>query len=164
MALDAGHSSALCRPPAHHAYAALAGGFCYLNNSALAAEHMLRRTGGLVAVPHIDFHQGSASVDASEYDPLDVLNVTKGGMYTSRRDDRSREPSDDFRTGGWLPLRTPAVDPLDVSQRLRCGESWLANEPGVGAWGSSAPRRTSLRARLPIHAAEAALTRPDTAQ
>ena len=29
---------ALCRPPGHHAYADLAGGFCFLNNSAIAAQ------------------------------------------------------------------------------------------------------------------------------
>ena len=30
------HAYALCRPPGHHAYAARAGGHCYLNNAALA--------------------------------------------------------------------------------------------------------------------------------
>ncbi|MDW8444639.1 MAG: hypothetical protein RML45_10345 [Acetobacteraceae bacterium] len=29
---------ALCRPPGHHAYSRRAGGHCYLNNAALAAE------------------------------------------------------------------------------------------------------------------------------
>ena len=28
---------ALCRPPGHHAYADMAGGFCFFNNSAVAA-------------------------------------------------------------------------------------------------------------------------------
>ena len=32
---------ALCRPPGHHAFADLAGGFCFLNNSAIAAEYSL---------------------------------------------------------------------------------------------------------------------------
>jgi len=38
---------ALCRPPGHHAFAELAGGFCYLNNSAIAAERQFRCGGGL---------------------------------------------------------------------------------------------------------------------
>ena len=28
---------ALCRPPGHHAHSDMAGGFCYLNNAAIAA-------------------------------------------------------------------------------------------------------------------------------
>ena len=31
---------ALCRPPGHHAYRDLAGGFCFLNNSAVAAAQL----------------------------------------------------------------------------------------------------------------------------
>jgi acetoin utilization deacetylase AcuC-like enzyme len=31
---------ALCRPPGHHAFSDMAGGFCYLNNTAIAAQHL----------------------------------------------------------------------------------------------------------------------------
>ena len=31
---------ALCRPPGHHAYVDRANGFCYLNNAAIAAQHL----------------------------------------------------------------------------------------------------------------------------
>ena len=31
---------ALCRPPGHHAFADMAGGFCYLNNSEIAAQRI----------------------------------------------------------------------------------------------------------------------------
>ena len=34
---------ALCRPPGHHAYRDLAGGFCFLNNSAVAAAAWSKR-------------------------------------------------------------------------------------------------------------------------
>jgi acetoin utilization deacetylase AcuC-like enzyme len=43
---------ALCRPPGHHAGTDLYGGYCYLNNAAIAAEYLLRSTtdgGGLAA-------------------------------------------------------------------------------------------------------------------
>jgi acetoin utilization deacetylase AcuC-like enzyme len=36
---------ALCRPPGHHAFGDLAGGFCFLNNSAIAAQALLRAGG-----------------------------------------------------------------------------------------------------------------------
>lgn len=48
---------ALCRPPGHHAASALCGGYCYLNNAALAAAHL----GGRVALLDIDYHHGNGT-------------------------------------------------------------------------------------------------------
>jgi acetoin utilization deacetylase AcuC-like enzyme len=50
----------LCRPPGHHAYADQAGGFCYLNNAAIAAQH-LRATLGRVAILDVDVHHGNGT-------------------------------------------------------------------------------------------------------
>ncbi len=36
---------ALCRPPGHHAHANIAGGYCYLNNVAIAAQYLLAGLG-----------------------------------------------------------------------------------------------------------------------
>ena len=65
---------ALCRPPGHHAYPDMAGGFCFLNNSALAAEALLtgfRR----VAVLDLDVHHGNGT-QAVFYARPDVLTVS----------------------------------------------------------------------------------------
>ena len=51
---------ALCRPPGHHAYADMAGGFCYLNNTAIAAA-ALRRRFSRVAIVDIDVHHGNGT-------------------------------------------------------------------------------------------------------
>ncbi|HLZ67988.1 MAG TPA: histone deacetylase family protein [Aliidongia sp.] len=51
---------ALCRPPGHHAYADMAGGFCFLNNSAIAAQH-LRRRHDRVAILDVDVHHGNGT-------------------------------------------------------------------------------------------------------
>ena len=51
---------ALCRPPGHHAFAELAGGFCYLNNSAIAAQR-LTAAGRRVAVLDVDLHHGNGT-------------------------------------------------------------------------------------------------------
>ncbi len=51
---------ALCRPPGHHAFAELAGGFCYLNNSAIAAQ-ALSTAGRRVAVLDVDLHHGNGT-------------------------------------------------------------------------------------------------------
>ncbi|MGG5808183.1 histone deacetylase family protein [Falsiroseomonas sp. CW058] len=58
----AGRSAyALCRPPGHHAYAARAGGHCYLNNAAIAAEALRRAGAARVAVLDIDSHHGNGT-------------------------------------------------------------------------------------------------------
>jgi len=65
---------ALSRPPGHHAYADLAGGFCFLNNSAIAADH-LRRAGRRAAVLDIDVHHGNGT-QGIFYARGDVLTVS----------------------------------------------------------------------------------------
>jgi acetoin utilization deacetylase AcuC-like enzyme len=57
---------ALCRPPGHHAGRDMAGGFCYLNNAAIAAQDALRLLAarGLpprVAVFDVDVHHGNGT-------------------------------------------------------------------------------------------------------
>lgn len=51
---------ALCRPPGHHCFTDLAGGFCYLNNAAIAAQR-LRQTHARVAVIDVDLHHGNGT-------------------------------------------------------------------------------------------------------
>lgn len=65
---------ALCRPPGHHAYADLAGGFCFLNNAAIAAQFALR-THERVAILDVDVHHGNGTQDIF-YDRSDVLTVS----------------------------------------------------------------------------------------
>jgi acetoin utilization deacetylase AcuC-like enzyme/GNAT superfamily N-acetyltransferase len=52
---------ALCRPPGHHAERAVYGGFCYLNNAAIAAHALSAH--GRVALLDIDYHHGNGSQD-----------------------------------------------------------------------------------------------------
>lgn len=65
---------ALCRPPGHHAFADLAGGFCFLNNSGIAAE-WLRGRGLRVAVLDVDVHHGNGT-QGMFYHRRDVLTVS----------------------------------------------------------------------------------------
>ena len=51
----------LCRPPGHHAGRAMAGGYCFFNNAAIAAEAIVRSTGEQVAILDVDFHHGNGS-------------------------------------------------------------------------------------------------------
>lgn len=65
---------ALCRPPGHHAFTDLAGGFCYLNNTAIAAQ-LLTLQGRRVAILDIDLHHGNGT-QGIFYDRPDVLTVS----------------------------------------------------------------------------------------
>ena len=65
---------ALCRPPGHHAFAELAGGFCYLNNSGIAAQR-LTDAGRRVAILDVDLHHGNGT-QGMFYARGDVLTVS----------------------------------------------------------------------------------------
>jgi acetoin utilization deacetylase AcuC-like enzyme len=65
---------ALARPPGHHASKDLAGGFCYLNNTAIGAE-FLRSTFDRVAILDVDVHHGNGT-QSIFYDRQDVLTVS----------------------------------------------------------------------------------------
>lgn len=77
---------ALCRPPGHHAHAAMCGGYCFLNNAAIAADYLVRSSGAasagayafgpaVVAVLDIDYHHGNGT-QAIFYERSDVLFVS----------------------------------------------------------------------------------------
>ena len=65
---------ALCRPPGHHAFADMAGGFCFLNNTAIAAQ-FLRGHANRVAIVDVDVHAGNGT-EGIFYDRADVLAVS----------------------------------------------------------------------------------------
>lgn len=71
----AGVAYALCRPPGHHAYADSAGGFCFLNNTAIAARHLGRLKAARVAILDIDVHHGNGT-QGIFYESDDVLTVS----------------------------------------------------------------------------------------
>jgi acetoin utilization deacetylase AcuC-like enzyme/GNAT superfamily N-acetyltransferase len=67
---------ALVRPPGHHAERAAFGGFCYLNNCAIAAERLSAL--GRVAILDIDYHHGNGQQQIF-YRRDDVLTVSIHG-------------------------------------------------------------------------------------
>lgn len=72
---EAATAYALCRPPGHHAYTAYGSGFCYLNNSAIAAQRLREKLGRPVAVLDIDVHHGNGT-QGIFYDRADVLTIS----------------------------------------------------------------------------------------
>ncbi|WWE61929.1 histone deacetylase family protein [Parasalinivibrio latis] len=69
---------ALCRPPGHHAAPDLMGGYCYINNAAIAAEAFIRNGHKKVAILDIDYHHGNGT-QSIFYSRSDVLFVSIHG-------------------------------------------------------------------------------------
>ncbi len=69
---------ALCRPPGHHATSDMYGGYCFLNNAALAAQHLRDQGAGKVAILDVDFHHGNGTQDLF-YRRGDVLFLSLHG-------------------------------------------------------------------------------------
>jgi acetoin utilization deacetylase AcuC-like enzyme len=72
--IGAGHRSVFCaiRPPGHHAGKDFMGGYCFLNNAAVATQTLI--SGGIekVAILDVDFHHGNGT-QSIFYDRDDVL-------------------------------------------------------------------------------------------
>src|SRR3989344_7620650 len=65
----------LTRPPGHHAEKAMMGGYCYINNAAVAAEFLKTKGAERVAIFDFDLHHGNGTQDIF-YDRPDVLFVS----------------------------------------------------------------------------------------
>ncbi len=72
---------ALCRPPGHHARSDAAGGFCYLNNAAIAAEALLASF-PRIAILDPDMHHGQG-IQEIFYHRNDVLYISIHGDPTN---------------------------------------------------------------------------------
>ena len=69
---------ALCRPPGHHASVDQFGGYCFLNNAALAAEKLRQNGAKRVAIVDVDFHHGNGT-QSIFYDRDDVFFASLHG-------------------------------------------------------------------------------------
>ncbi len=63
VAHTGGAAFARCRPPGHHAMRDQFGGYCYLNNAALATERLLELGADRVAMLDVDYHHGNGTQD-----------------------------------------------------------------------------------------------------
>ena len=133
VAASGGIAYALARPPGHHAYAARAGGHCYLNNAAIAAERLRSQGAERVAVLDIDSHHGNGT-QGIFWTRDDVLFVSVHGdpnayypWYVGHPDERGAGAGAGFTLN--LPLAAGSSD-----------GAWLdAIGTGLGVVGRYAP-------------------------
>lgn len=71
-------SFALTRPPGHHAGADFMGGYCFINNAAVAAQTLLNQGAKRVAILDVDYHHGNGT-QSIFYDRSDVLFISIHG-------------------------------------------------------------------------------------
>ncbi|GGY25881.1 histone deacetylase family protein [Pseudoduganella albidiflava] len=107
-------SFALTRPPGHHAGADFFGGGCYLNNAALAAQHLLDDGLQRVAVLDVDYHHGSGT-QGIFYDRADVLCLSVHAeprqaypFYSGHADETGDGAGHGYNGNLPLPARTTA--------------------------------------------------------
>jgi len=103
---------ALTRPPGHHAGPAFMGGYCFLNNGAVATQAL--RDGGLdrVAVLDVDYHHGNGT-QTCYYERNDVLTVSLHGdprteypFFLGHADERGVGAGEGFNLNLPLPRGT----------------------------------------------------------
>jgi acetoin utilization deacetylase AcuC-like enzyme len=77
MALNQGAALAfsLCRPPGHHAGRDYFGGYCFLNNAAIAAQSLIDQGAKRVSILDVDYHHGNGT-QAIFYDRADVQFIS----------------------------------------------------------------------------------------
>lgn len=116
---------ALCRPPGHHAFADVAGGFCFVNNSAVAAQ-ALRRTAARVAILDVDLHHGNGT-QGIFYARPDVLTVSIHAdpvrfypFFWGHADERGEGPGLGYNLNLPLPRKSadaPFLEALNAALR-----------------------------------------------
>ncbi len=105
---EAASALALTRPPGHHAGADFFGGYCFLNNAAIAAQAFRDRGCQRVAILDIDYHHGNGT-QAIFYQRPDVLTISLHGdpcseypYYLGHADERGADAGEGFNLN--LPL------------------------------------------------------------
>lgn len=105
-------SVALTRPPGHHAGPAYMGGYCFLNNAAVAAQHLIAQGLKRVAILDIDYHHGNGTQAIFEERP-DVFTLSIHGdpqteypFFLGHADERGSGAGEGFNRNLPLPKGT----------------------------------------------------------
>ena len=107
---------ALCRPPGHHSARDLFGGYCFLNNAAIATQQFLNDGAERVAILDVDFHHGNGTQDIF-YERDDVLFVSLHGApedafphFLGYADETGAGAGEGFNVNYPMPPGTPYAE------------------------------------------------------
>jgi acetoin utilization deacetylase AcuC-like enzyme len=103
---------ALCRPPGHHAGAAFMGGYCFINNAAVAAQFFRDRGAAKVSILDVDYHHGNGTQEIF-YARADVqvLNLhgdpmTEYPFFLGHADEKGSGDGEGFNVNYPMPFGT----------------------------------------------------------
>ena len=123
----------LCRPPGHHAAAAMAAGYCFFNNAAIAAQAIVERTGERVGILDVDVHHGNGTQqifwrrDDVRYASLHADPLRLYPFFLGYRDEVGEGPGVGHNLNLPQPLRADDATYLaDLDRALE----WIADAPG----------------------------------
>lgn len=114
---------ALCRPPGHHASQDLAGGYCYINNAAVAAQAFRDQGSSRVAIIDVDYHHGNGT-QRIFYERGDVFYASIHGRP---------EEEYPFLMGFADERGSGAGQGFNLNLPLPKGSTWQAYGPALGA-------------------------------
>lgn len=158
--LLAGERSAfvLTRPPGHHAGIETFGGYCFLNNAALAAQALREGGASRVAVLDVDYHHGNGSQEIFYMRP-DVFfasihgdPMTEYPFYLGHADERGEGAGLGANLNLPLPAGAPSADWFSALEQALAaiaqhGADALVVSLGVDAWEGDPISRFRLKTR-----------------
>ncbi|MEN3112105.1 histone deacetylase family protein [Uliginosibacterium paludis] len=160
QSLLAGELSAfvLTRPPGHHAGIETFGGYCFLNNAALAAQALREGGASRVAVLDVDYHHGNGTQEIFYARP-DVFfasihgdPMTEYPFYLGHADEQGEGAGLGANLNLPLPAGAPAADWFSALEQAleaiaHSGAEALVVSLGVDAWEGDPISRFRLKTR-----------------
>lgn len=146
----------LTRPPGHHAGIETFGGYCFLNNAALAAQALREGGASRVAILDVDYHHGNGSQEIF-YTRPDVFfasihgdPMTEYPFYLGHADERGEGAGLGANLNLPLPAGAPAADWFSALEQAltaiaQCGAEALVVSLGVDAWEGDPISRFRLK-------------------
>ncbi|AOW14580.1 acetylpolyamine aminohydrolase [Hydrogenophaga crassostreae] len=134
VAAGARSAFALTRPPGHHAGPDFFGGYCFLNNAAVAAQTLRDKGVERVAVLDVDYHHGNGT-QTIFYERPDVLTISIHGdplteypYYLGHADERGAGAGEGFNLNlplahgtGFMPWIRALDQALDAVHHYKAG-------------------------------------------
>ncbi len=126
---------ALCRPPGHHAGSNFMGGYCFINNAAVAAQWFLDQGAGRISILDIDYHHGNGTQEIfySRSD-VQVINLHADPLveypyFLGRADEVGQGAGDGFNHNFPMSVGT-GFETWEATLKEGC-RRLLANKPDV---------------------------------
>jgi len=102
----------LCRPPGHHAGAAFMGGYCFINNAAVAAQWFRDQGARKISILDVDYHHGNGTQEIFyRRGDVQVINLhgdpmTEYPFFLGHADERGEGEGEGFNVNYPMPFGT----------------------------------------------------------